>query len=95
MVEKKDVINQLEKVMDPELMIDVWTLELIYDITIDENTVEILMTYTTPMCPYGPQLKEDVREHVTDLEGVNTVEIEVTFTPRWEPSDELRAMFGV
>ncbi len=95
MASKDDVIEQLKQVLDPELMVDVWTLELIYDIEVQKDTVEILMTYTTPMCPYGPQLQEDIKEHVTDLEDIEEVDIEVTFTPKWEPSEEVRAMFGV
>jgi len=95
MASKDDVIDRLKKVMDPELMVDVWTLELIYDLEVNEDSVDIVMTYTTPMCPYGPQLQDDIEEHVTDLEDIDEVNIEVTFTPRWEPSDDLRAMFGV
>ena len=95
MVSKEDVIGVLKKVLDPEIMVDVWTLELIYNIEIEDDKVNILMTYTTPLCPYGPQLQKDIKNHIRELDGVEEVDIEVTFTPRWEPSDELRAMFGV
>ncbi len=95
MADRDEVINALEEVMDPELMIDIWTLELIYDLEVEEDTVDILMTYTTPMCPYGPQLKRDIRDRLTDIDEVEEVNIEVTFEPRWEPSEELRAMLGV
>ncbi len=95
MAEKEDVVEALKKVMDPELMIDVWTLELIYDLELHDDKVDILMTYTTPMCPYGPQLKRDIKDRLTDLEDIEEVDIEVTFEPKWEPSEELRAMLGV
>ncbi|MFC1647945.1 metal-sulfur cluster assembly factor [Nanoarchaeota archaeon] len=95
MVTKDDVIAVLKTVMDPELFIDVWTLELIYDISIEGSTVKILMTFTTPLCPYGPQLQEDIRMRVVEIKGIDKCETEVTFNPKWEPSEELRALFGV
>ena len=95
MVAKENIEKALQEVMDPELMIDIFTLELIYDIQIEKDKVKILMTFTTPLCPYGPQLKEDVKNRLMDVDGVNDVEIEVTFNPRWKPSEDLRAMLGV
>ena len=95
MATKNDLIEALKKVMDPELMIDVWTLELIYKIDIKDDNVNILMTFTTPLCPYGEQLKEDIKNNLSDVEGVNKVNVEVTFEPRWQPSDDLRAVLGV
>ena len=92
---KDDVIDALQEVMDPELMIDVWALELIYDIKLNGSHVDILMTFTTPLCPYGDQLKEDIKNRLTDIEGVESVGVEVTFEPKWTPSEELRALFGV
>lgn len=95
MVTKEDVIEALKEVLDPEIMIDVYTLELIYNIKIKEDKVDVVMTFTTPLCPYGPQLKEDVRKRVAEVKGVKEVEVEITFNPKWEPSDELRAILGV
>lgn len=95
MPKKNDIIDALQEVMDPELMIDVWALELIYDITINDSKVDILMTFTTPLCPYGEQLKADIKNRLTDIEGIEEVGVEVTFEPKWEPSAELRALFGV
>ena len=53
------------------------------------------MTLTTPMCPYGPMLIEEIRARVRDLKGVREVEVEVTFDPPWQPSEQLRATLGV
>ena len=58
MVEKQQVIDALKLVTDPELNIDVWTLGLIYDIILEDG-IKIVMTFTTPLCPYGPELVED------------------------------------
>ena len=91
-----DVRNVLKTVEDPEIHIDIITLELVYEIQIRENgVVGIKMTLTTPACPYGPQLLEDVKQKVRALEGVQDVDLELTFAPPWQPSEELRAMFGV
>ena len=94
MVTKELVIEALKTVNDPEIMLDVWTLGLIYDIKIKEGKVHILMTLTTPMCPYGPMLLEMVEESVKSIKGVTKVELELTFEPLWQPSAELREMMG-
>ncbi len=93
---REQIIEVLKKVFDPEIRIDVWTLGLIYDLQIkDENKVYIKMTFTTPYCPYGPQLLSDLKSKVKAAEGVKDVEIELTFDPPWQPSEELKNMLGV
>ncbi|MBI2173564.1 MAG: metal-sulfur cluster assembly factor [Candidatus Aenigmarchaeota archaeon] len=91
----EDVRNALKLVEDPELHMDIIILELIYEIRVDDGNVHIKMTLTTPACPYGPQLLEEVKQKVKALEGVKDVELELTFVPPWQPSEDLRAMFGV
>ena len=95
MATKEEVIEVLKTINDPEIQIDVWTLELIYDIKIENNMIKIKMTFTTPMCPYGPMLLEEIRARLRDIKNVKDVDIEVTFDPPWKPSDELRATLGV
>ena len=95
MATKEEVIEVLKTINDPEIQIDVWTLELIYDIKIENNTIKIKMTFTTPMCPYGPMLLEEIRARLRDIKNVKDVDIEVTFEPPWKPSDELRATLGI
>ena len=92
---KEEVIEALKTVNDPEIQIDVWTLELIYNIDVKESAVNIKMTFTTPMCPYGPMLLEEIKARVSELKGVKGVDIEVTFDPPWQPSEQLRATLGV
>lgn len=92
---KESIIEILETVLDPELNIDVWTLGLIYDITIiSEEQVEILMTYTTPFCPLGPQIQAEIKDALRSI-GFTAVDIEVTFEPAWKPSSDLRIILGV
>lgn len=93
---KEQVHEVFKTTMDPELMIDLDTLGLIYDYKITEgNKVYVKMTFTTPACPYGPMLVEELKSKLRALEGVKDVEIEITFDPLWQPSDELKAMLGI
>ena len=98
MVEKEQVVEILKKVYDPEIQYDIWSLGLVYDIVIESNKVKILMTFTTPMCPYGPQLMDDVRRQVSAIDGVGEVAIELTFTPVWNPekmTEEAKIALGI
>lgn len=95
MLTRERIIEELETVMDPEIGLDLWTLGLIYDITFeDEKYVKITMTYTTPMCPFGPALKQEVADAMYGLE-FKAVEVEVTFDPPWKTPENLREMMGV
>ena len=85
MVEKEHVIEVLKKVNDPEIQYDIWSLGLVYNIEIEGNKVKILMTFTSPMCPFGPALMDDVRRQVSAIDGVGEVIIELTFSPAWGP----------
>ncbi|HLE07536.1 MAG TPA: metal-sulfur cluster assembly factor [archaeon] len=96
MLTREQIIEAIKKVVDPEIRIDVWTLGLIYDLQLKEGgKVHIKMTFTTPYCPYGPQLLSDLKNKVKSIEGVSDVEVELTFDPPWQPSEELKAMLGV
>ena len=96
MIKKQQVINALKKCIDPEIKIDVWSLGLIYDIEIDKkNKIDIRMTFTTPFCPYGPILLQDITSAVKQIKDVSDVKIEVVFDPPWQPSQELKAQLGI
>ena len=93
---KEDVMNVLKDVVDPEIGIDIVTLELIYNIKVSEDgKVDIKMTFTTPMCPYGPMLVEEIKAKVGEINGVKEVNVDVVFDPPWQPSEQLRATLGV
>jgi metal-sulfur cluster biosynthetic enzyme len=95
MVSKEEIIEALKKVEDPELGIDVYTLELIYNINIEKGIVNILMTFTSPACPFGGMLIEAIDSEVKKIKGVKDIKIDITFDPMWQPSEELRAAFGI
>jgi metal-sulfur cluster biosynthetic enzyme len=91
----ENVEKALQSVEDPELHIDVWTLELIREVKINLGTVDILMTLTTPFCPYGPSLLEEIKNSVLEVPGVNEANINLTFDEPWKPSDDLKAYLGI
>jgi len=88
---KKPIIEKIKTIEDPELGIDIWTLGLIYNIEVENNKVNIRMTFTSIMCPVGPTIIESVKNKLTDYK----VSVEVVFDPPWEPTEELREMLGV
>ncbi len=90
---KETAVESLKKIVDPELGIDIWTLGLIYDIAIEKRYIKIKMTFTSPMCPYGPMLLENIKKELSDR-GFDP-DIEVVFTPVWQPSKEIRMMLGL
>ena len=56
------------------------------------------MTFTTPMCPYGPQILDEVRRNISAMDGVGEVDVQLTFSPVWGPdkmSDEAKMALGI
>lgn len=95
MVTKEQIIETLQTIKDPELDLDIWTLGLVYKVEIlDDVSVSFDITYTTPMCPFGPQIKQKIQDEMRYL-GLKEVNINVVFDPPWEPSEELRASLGI
>lgn len=92
---KEAIIEVLKTVEDPELFLDIWFLGLIYNIAIDEGRVIIDMTFTSPMCPAGPQLKHEVQTKVAAVPGVKEAVVQITFSPPWEASEEVKGMLGM
>ena len=85
MVDEDDVIDALSNVIDPELGLDFVELGLVYGIEVDEGTVNITFTLTTPACPIGPQVSEQMKEFVGEVPGVEEVVPNMVFTPPWTP----------
>ena len=85
MVDHDDVLDALSNVIDPELGLDFVELGLIYGVEIDGGTVKVTFTLTTPACPIGPQVSEQMQEFVGELPGVTEVVTAMVFTPPWSP----------
>ena len=80
-----EVEEALTNVIDPELGLDFVELGLVYGIEVDEGKVEIEFTLTSPGCPIGPQVSDQMKEFVGELDGVEEVNPRMTFTPPWTP----------
>jgi metal-sulfur cluster biosynthetic enzyme len=85
MVSVEDVQEVLRDVIDPELGLDFVELGLIYDIEIEGGNVKVTYSLTTPACPIGPQVSEQIDEYVSEIDGVDQVEPVMTFSPAWTP----------
>ena len=80
-----DVWEALENVIDPELGLDFVSLGLVYDVEIEDRDVHITFTLTSPGCPIGPQVTEQMKEYVSEVENVEKVLPKMVFSPPWSP----------
>jgi|SRR5215213_10025934 len=85
MVSAEDVEAALTNVIDPELGLDFVELGLIYGVEIDGGNVHVTFTLTTPACPIGPQVTEQIEEFVGELDEVQDVTSSMVFSPPWSP----------
>lgn len=101
MPDKDAVLNVLqEKVMDPELMMNIVDLGLIYDVEMASETVaDVTMTLTSPGCPAGPQIIKSVQDEAQKaFPELDTVNVHLVWTPFWSPdmmSDEAKDELGI
>ncbi len=94
MITNEQVIQACRQVNDPEITLDIYTLGLIYETRVEDDKIYILMTYTTPLCPFGERMKQELTQELQKL-NPKDIQIEVTFSPKWEATDELRELLGV
>ncbi|WP_249037291.1 iron-sulfur cluster assembly protein [Algoriphagus antarcticus] len=79
---KEKVVQAIKLVYDPEIPVDVYDLGLIYEITVyPVNNVYVLMTLTSPNCPSAEYIPTEVKDKIQQIQGINNVEIELTFDP--------------
>ncbi len=89
--------DALKTVIDPEVHIDIVAMGLIYNVAEDGGRVSITMTLTTPACPLSNQLTKSAREAVEAVPGVESVELDLVWDPRWSPAmmaDDARKKLG-
>jgi metal-sulfur cluster biosynthetic enzyme len=94
---EEDVMDALSNVIDPELGLDFVELGLIYGVEVGDGNVHVTFTLTTPACPIGPHVDEQIQEFVGEVEGVRSVSSEMVFTPPWSPemmSEDARFALG-
>ena len=102
-ITEKAVREELMKVFDPELFVNIIDLGFVYRVDLEsrddgQTDVKIEMTMTSPMCPAGPQLIGQSKLVVRQLEGVHDVEVKVVMDPPWSPdkmTEEARDQLGI
>ena len=80
---KNKIIQEIRKIYDPELQVNIYELGLIYDIKVDGSKAEIKMTLTTPNCPVAESLPKEVKEGAMQVEGIDDVDLQLVWDPPW------------
>ena len=91
-----DVVREeLKRVLDPEVMMDIVNMGLVYDIAVaDNNDIDVTMTLTTPFCPAGDQIVDNVKRVAGSMDDAGEVAVNIVWEPQWSPlmfSKELKA----
>ena len=102
MVTTEIVREALKEVEDPELMMGILDLGLVYDVVCEGpegQDVTVVMTLTSPMCPVGPMFRQAVLSKVESVEGVKHATVDITFNPPWDPktmaSEDVKLALGI
>jgi metal-sulfur cluster biosynthetic enzyme len=98
MADDAALLEALRDVVDPELMINIVDLGLIYDVEQVDNKVTVNMTLTSPACPAGPQIMQQAKMALEKLADVSEAEIKLVMSPPWSPdrmTDDARDQLGI
>ena len=98
MAEDNALLDALKEVIDPELMVNIVDLGLVYDVEQEGPKVNVNMTLTSPACPVGPQLMQQAKMALERLDDVEEAEITLVMTPPWSPermTDDARDQLGI
>ena len=80
---KNKIIDEIRKIYDPELPVNIYELGLIYDIQVKDKKAEIKMTLTTPNCPVAESLPKEVKDGVMQVDGIDDVDLKLVWDPPW------------
>ncbi|MBI4365759.1 MAG: metal-sulfur cluster assembly factor [Deltaproteobacteria bacterium] len=99
-VSPEALLDAIRPIMDPEVGLSIVDMGLIYRTELlPDGTAHVLHTLTSPMCPLGPQIMNEIHQTLARLPGVKDVKVEVTFNPPWDPktmaSDDVKLMLGI
>ena len=83
---KNQVIEEIKKIYDPEIPVNIYELGLIYKVEVDEKNkkVHIDMTLTSPNCPVAESLPKEVKDNIMKVEGVSDVNLNLVWEPPWD-----------
>lgn len=91
--------EKLREVIDPEINLSIVDLGLVYDIQMDEGTVLVTMTLTSPGCPLGPVIRGEAYAKLRELPGVKDVDVQIVWNPPWDPrtmaTDDIKMTLGI
>lgn len=85
-INRDDIINEIKKVYDPEIPVNIWDLGLIYDISINDDEILIEMTFTSPTCPMMEDILDQVKTNIETVSDGKPVEIKLVWDPAWDLS---------
>jgi len=94
---RKQVVDALRAVEDPELGMDIVELGLLYDVEVEGPKVKVIHTLTSMGCPVGPMIQENIDQIARSMPEVEDVEVELTWDPPWSPekmSDDAKFILG-
>jgi FeS assembly SUF system protein len=80
---REKIIEEIRKIYDPELPVNIYELGLIYDIKVENVTAKVKMTLTTPNCPVAESLPKEVQESIMQVEGIEKVDLDLVWDPPW------------
>lgn len=98
MATEAELLDALKQVIDPELMVNIVDLGLVYDIAEDEGKVKVEMTLTSPSCPAGPQIIQQSKMALEQMDDVTETEIKLVMSPPWTPermTEDARDQLGI
>ena len=82
---KEKIIEEIKKIYDPEIPVNIYDLGLIYDIKVeDKNTAKVKMTLTSPNCPVAESLPKEVKDGIMQVEGIDKVDLDLVWDPPWD-----------
>ena len=82
---KDQIINEIKKIYDPEIPVNIYELGLIYDIKVEnKNTAKVKMTLTSPNCPVAESLPKEVKDSIMQVEGIENVDLDLVWDPPWD-----------
>ena len=84
MSKKEQIIDEIRKIYDPEVPVNIYELGLIYEIKVeDDKLAKIKMTLTSPNCPVAETLPKEVKDGAMQVEGIEDVDLELVWDPPW------------
>lgn len=95
----EQIREKLAEVKDPEIDLSIVELGLVYDIQLEDGTVYVTMTLTSPGCPLGPVIRGEAYAKLKQIPGVRDVDVQIVWNPPWDPrtmaSEDVKMMLGI